>query len=518
MKILVISNFFPPNVLGGYEVGCAEIVSELAARGHQITVLTSQSRHDFLRHPDSKIKTSLRLWNVYGDGTPGSYTPETTRLYGKAIDTNNIAIILRELSSQQYDMVYCFNLFGLGALAICDMLQGLGIPWAWHLMDSIPSQMMDDMPANTVSFFQSLSTRRVSPHKVFVMSKCLQTEIESANVSLGENVIIVPGWAKDVPQPLRTEAASAGQTRFVSVGVLCQEKGTDLILQAIGELADEAGASITMDFFGRGNIHFYQMQAQKLGISKCVKFHGQVPHRTVLQALHGFDALLFPTWPREPFGFVAMEAAISGVLPVFTKGIGASEVLQDRLHAIHIDRDVESLKDAIVWVMENKDEASAIARSGQTFVRQNYTLAQMTDQVEAHLETIATGASISMTAAQRANDLARFKYSLVRQALSANRPSHAPKPMQADSKHELPSISDIYSSFKQVGRNAPGNIVIKWLRSGLLKLLRPYLFELLQQQRSARSDIDSIKLAVDMTHNAKETSQQANPGRLTEKH
>src|SRR5256885_5249755 len=40
MRILVISNLYPPAVLGGYEVLCAETVSRLAEQ-HEVTVLTS---------------------------------------------------------------------------------------------------------------------------------------------------------------------------------------------------------------------------------------------------------------------------------------------------------------------------------------------------------------------------------------------------------------------------------------------------------------------------------------------
>src|SRR5688572_24899872 len=41
MRILVISNFYPPHVLGGYELGCRDVVDALARRGHSMAVLTS---------------------------------------------------------------------------------------------------------------------------------------------------------------------------------------------------------------------------------------------------------------------------------------------------------------------------------------------------------------------------------------------------------------------------------------------------------------------------------------------
>src|SRR5512143_519638 len=41
MRILVISNFYPPHVIGGYEIGCRDIVEGLKSRGHAVSVLTS---------------------------------------------------------------------------------------------------------------------------------------------------------------------------------------------------------------------------------------------------------------------------------------------------------------------------------------------------------------------------------------------------------------------------------------------------------------------------------------------
>ena len=42
MRILVLSNLYPPNVVGGYERLCFEVTSALAASGHDMTVLTSR--------------------------------------------------------------------------------------------------------------------------------------------------------------------------------------------------------------------------------------------------------------------------------------------------------------------------------------------------------------------------------------------------------------------------------------------------------------------------------------------
>lgn len=41
MKILFLSNLYPPHHIGGYGMLCLEVVEGLAKRGHDVTVLTS---------------------------------------------------------------------------------------------------------------------------------------------------------------------------------------------------------------------------------------------------------------------------------------------------------------------------------------------------------------------------------------------------------------------------------------------------------------------------------------------
>jgi hypothetical protein len=44
VKILVLSNLYPPDFIGGYELACEQAVDALIARGHEVRVLTSVAR------------------------------------------------------------------------------------------------------------------------------------------------------------------------------------------------------------------------------------------------------------------------------------------------------------------------------------------------------------------------------------------------------------------------------------------------------------------------------------------
>lgn len=61
MHILALSNLFPPNVVGGYERLCHAVCSDLAARGHAVTVLTSDHGGKLAEYPGLTVRRDWRL-------------------------------------------------------------------------------------------------------------------------------------------------------------------------------------------------------------------------------------------------------------------------------------------------------------------------------------------------------------------------------------------------------------------------------------------------------------------------
>src|SRR6185295_6527398 len=67
MKILVLTNLYPPHYLGGYELICHAVVNALRARGHTVQILTSNHRVENPRgSEDSQIERSLLVHGFYG--------------------------------------------------------------------------------------------------------------------------------------------------------------------------------------------------------------------------------------------------------------------------------------------------------------------------------------------------------------------------------------------------------------------------------------------------------------------
>lgn len=113
--------------------------------------------------------------------------------------------------------------------------------------------------------------------------------------------------------------SSGGRLNLVHVGRAVRTKGLRDSIRAIARLPDDV--SVHLDVAGQGEeTAACRAEAQSLGVSDRVTFHGQVS-RAAVEALYAqADVFLFPSF-REPSGSVVFEALRHG-LPVITTDRG----------------------------------------------------------------------------------------------------------------------------------------------------------------------------------------------------
>lgn len=120
MRVLVLSNLYPPNVIGGYERLCFEVTTALAARGHQMTVLTSRHGGKVADYPGQLVLRELDLLAEADIYTPFAGTPDDRARINQA----NLATLNRVLAEQRPDVVFAWNLFFLDASLLRALEQG----------------------------------------------------------------------------------------------------------------------------------------------------------------------------------------------------------------------------------------------------------------------------------------------------------------------------------------------------------------------------------------------------------
>jgi glycogen synthase len=381
MRILILSNLCPPFYIGGYEVACANVAAGLHAMGHQVRLATSYSHLPERSDPPYVERCFGLHWFHPVPITDAKIYPYA--LFRASIsDYPNTSVLTRLLGDFSPDVVYVWNLFGIGGIAMLDLLNTLHIPWILHLMDNVPHHLLAGAPSHVRSVFGGSAADLFSRGRVIAMSETLIDEVVTqSGIAFDGGVDIVPGWVdvRGLPEP--TESPPDGPTRFVLAGQVVEHKGMNLTLEAAALLRPRNEAQFTIDVFGGGEVAFYIDMAQRLGVADIVSFHGPRTQSELLSLYAGFHAFLFPTWEREPFGFTPIEAAACGCVPIVTRQCGAAERLVDIAHCLKIDRTATDLADAMQQIIARDVDIQAMSVRAARLVRSDLSFERALERI-----------------------------------------------------------------------------------------------------------------------------------------
>ena len=108
MRILFLSNYYPPFEVGGYEQLCKDMAGRLAARGHQVAVLTGDPRAEGRDVPaEDHVYRELRIGPEPGQQWLEFFTAR------RAKTRFNLERLERVLDEFKPDVAFIWNLQGL---------------------------------------------------------------------------------------------------------------------------------------------------------------------------------------------------------------------------------------------------------------------------------------------------------------------------------------------------------------------------------------------------------------------
>ncbi|WP_198290815.1 glycosyltransferase family 4 protein [Methylobacterium sp. 88A] len=381
MRILFLTNLYPPVVLGGYEISCAQAAEALQKRGHDVRVLTTWS------HLPEKTQTAG--W-VHRRLDLHWYIPHTSNSTYEARDLHNAVCssyantlqLLDAVTDFRPDIVSVWNIIGIGGLAMLDLLNYLDVPWAIWLGDRIPVDIATNVPEDVRGLFNGQGSNIYEKALVQSVSQNLLNEIETlSGITFSQGVDIVAGWADLSSSVPHGTYLREGKARFVAASSIGPNKGTDLILEASARLHD-AGVDFSVDLFGEGDIPHYIDKVKRLHLQDRVRFRGQLPYADLLRSYADYDAFLCPTWERDPFPFAPLCASGCGAPPIITRNCGTSERLVDGVHCIKIERTVDDLAKAMSDVAAGHIDLAKMGRAGRRLVMSDLSFDRHLDKLE----------------------------------------------------------------------------------------------------------------------------------------
>jgi glycogen synthase len=421
MKLLFVSNVFPPGFIGGYELGALDIARFFARNGHQVTVLTT----DYLPEGDAPVgdgvvvERSLQmLWaDLQHDIRPSSQFSSFDSDYYSWSNVRRLADVLTRF---QPDAVVMFNIGGIGTGGLVQFVRACGVPTLLYFMDNVFSRLNRES-VEYREFVRSFGPIRLDELTGAVsMSRRLVNDL-SDNVHLARSKIAyIPGWAGSSQTVAdRPTVRAESLTRFVFSSRVAPHKGTTIMLDAAAALRDGQRTEFTIDVFGAGQVTEFLGQVRDRGLQDIVHYRGVLPKEVMQRKFAEYDALLFPTWEREPFGFVVPEAAAAGCVPVMTMGIGASEWFSHEVDSVKIERTVEALAAAMRSMMDmGPEQRCAFRCRAQGYALSGLSLERWMPYLEAQLtELVQKGARFDRASIRRVRAAHLVLGQLCREAL-----------------------------------------------------------------------------------------------------
>ena len=389
MRILFLTNLYPPVVLGGYEIACANVAQAMSARGHDVQVLTTWSHLPLSADNPVWVRRELDLYWYIPHKSKNNDVNERDWHSAVCSSYSNTYHLINTLRDFRPDIVYVWNLTGIGGAAMLDLLNQVGVPWALHMMDKVPVDIVTNIPANVLGLFNAQGSALYARACIISISQHLLDEIKAlSGITFVQGTFIEPGFVDLSAVVPHQPYLRHGNARFVTAGYVTPHKGIDLILQASAMLKTK-GLAFTVDVYGDGELPGYVDMARALKVDDRIRFLGSRSQPELIKLYAGYDAFLFPTWEREPFGFAPVEAAGCGTPPIMTRNCGASERLVDGVHCLKIDRTVANLADTMAKVIGDQVDLARIGRAGQRLVTTDLSFVRFIERIESILNVHA---------------------------------------------------------------------------------------------------------------------------------
>jgi glycosyltransferase involved in cell wall biosynthesis len=428
MRILFLTNFYPPHGSGGEGVSCQQVVKGLNERGHATLVLTSMHGTNNVPVEADGIYRSLFLEM---DLVPWrhSLTFFTKR---KAREKHNLQCFERVLEQFEPDIVFIWGIWNLPrslpALAEAKCLDKVIYRFAtyWPTLPSqhefywralgrkwysrLPKQMLGHVALTM------LAKEDQRPPLSFKHTICVSAAIRDILVEAGIPVrnarVIHTGLdvkyylnGQHSPQPNHDNQ----NLNLLYAGRLVAEKGVETAIKALEKLVfgqdlrnirlSLAGSAPSVDYE-----NYLRHLVTQAGLNDYVSFLGHVPAEEMPQLLQKFNVILVPSTWAEPFSRMLLEGMISGLVVVATPTGGTTEILRDGENGLLITPgDAEDLAQKIVRLSADPNLCRRLALAGQRTVIERFTMAKMMDEIESYFQEVA-GAS----ATERAGHLEPF--------------------------------------------------------------------------------------------------------------
>ena len=394
MKILVVSAYYPPHHIGGYELGCRDVVNQLRKRGHQVRVLTSDFQSENNSQPEEL--EVIRELNRESTGRPLKKKTEC-RKFIRVVDGFRPGLVYFWSQSE-----LCYWLPIIARWRGCRTAFFLSdtnfVSWrvgAWLSRFASGKGIISKF-VRTV-FGKTLLVRGwpvIQNQPCHFASEFLQKLAQKSGIRIEKKNSVVAHWGIEPAQFNVVPRVRWPVRRLLYVGQMIPQKGVHTAIAAFARLTQEPGLeALTFTLAGGGMHPDYEMKLRQLpaqlGVEGRVTFLGKVPRAELPRVYAEHDVLIFPSEWDEPFAITPLEAIASGLAVVGTTTGGSGELFRNRETAMTFRAgDEADCARAIRELCGDRELFQTLCWNAQREVREKHALDAMVDAVEKSLRKL----------------------------------------------------------------------------------------------------------------------------------
>jgi glycosyltransferase involved in cell wall biosynthesis len=335
MRVLALTNLYPPHAYGGYEWTCFDTMQRFREQGDEVSVLTSDVSVDGVGEADvDDVSRSLEPWWDWRWQVPVTSEPRAVLRR----ELRNLRRLREALDTGRPDVVSVWHMGGIG-LSLLAEVERRGLPMVVVIEDDwlvygpqrdpwrrIAATSAVLRTAGRLAGVPRRSATLTGARLVFASAFTRDRAVAEGTWDLADT-LVEPLGVDTRAFPLTRPQGRAWGWQLLYVGRMEPQKGVDTLLRAFAQLPVQASLRV----LGGGNEGFQASMralAENLGVADRVTF-GVSPRGELAAAYRAADVVVFPSEWDEPFGIVPLEAMACGV-PVIATGTGGSaEFLDD---------------------------------------------------------------------------------------------------------------------------------------------------------------------------------------------
>jgi glycosyltransferase involved in cell wall biosynthesis len=373
MRLLGLTNAYPPGSPGGYAEITADVMEGLAARGHDATMLVARmpAYAELARDAGTTPRVRVRRDLEYALAAWRRPLPGLRAL------RDDRGTMRELLSAERPDAAVVWHMRGVVKTPL-NLLHDACVPVFYMLHDMwalyerpgstlVPWARLDRLGVAAARRAARLGTPPIEEqgHVCFV-SDWLRDEYARRGFRPRRSHVVRAGVDYDTLAAARRAPAAAPPVRILFAGRLHPDKGLHVVLDAMRRVDHAYELTVA----GLPDDARYEARLREMARGLPVTWLGGVPRAQVVGLLGDHDVLVYPSTGPETYGLGILEAFAAGAVAVSSAVGGPAEYVVPGQNALTFEPgDVAGLAEQLRLLAEDPHLAPRLIAEGQATAR-----------------------------------------------------------------------------------------------------------------------------------------------------